>query len=173
MTEEEIRRRAASPEAVAMVVRSLQRSRRLRERAPLWLQKLAQKKERLILAFGRILVQRCQASNRRGAQCAKTAIQNKSVCRNHGGKSTGARTEEGKRRSREANLHHGERSVQGTLRAREDGVRVRQLADAVRVLGLGANVKRARGKWPEGYKPIEDEAGVLDLVQKLRIRREG
>jgi len=100
-------------------------------------------------------------------------MQNKAVCRNHGGKSTGARTESGKQRSREANLHHGQRSVQGILRAREDGVRVRQLADAVRVLGLGTKVKRVRGKWPEGYQPIEDLAGVEDLVQKLRIRREG
>jgi len=45
MTAEEIRRRAASPEAVAMVIRSLQRSKRLREQAPEWLQKLAQKKK--------------------------------------------------------------------------------------------------------------------------------
>jgi hypothetical protein len=43
MTEEEIRRRVASPEAVAMVVRSLQRSRRLREEAPPWLRKLAER----------------------------------------------------------------------------------------------------------------------------------
>ncbi|MFM7660709.1 MAG: hypothetical protein ACKO6H_08305 [Betaproteobacteria bacterium] len=45
MTEEEIRRRVASPEAVAMVVRSLQRSKRLREQAPEWLQKLARQKK--------------------------------------------------------------------------------------------------------------------------------
>ena len=135
--------------------------------------KISTTKAALILAFGQKLVPRCQATNRRGEQCLKAAIQNKSVCRNHGGKSTGARTEEGKRRSREANLIHGERSVQGMLRAREDRVRIRQLADAVRVLGLAANVKRVRGKWPEGYQPIEDEAGVLDLVQKLRIRRGG
>ena len=135
--------------------------------------KISRKKEGLILAFGRTLVPRCQATNRRGEQCAKTAIKNKSVCRNHGGRSNGAKSEEGKRRSREANLIHGERSVQGMLRAREDSVRVRQLVDAVRVLGLATNVKRVRGKWPEGYQPIEDEAGVLDLVQKLRIRRGG
>jgi len=134
--------------------------------------KLSTKKERLILVFGQTLVKRCQASNRRGKQCLKAAMQNKAVCRNHGGRSTGARSESGKQRSREANLIHGQRSVEGTLRAREDGVRVRQLADAVRVLGL-ATVKRVRGKWPEGYKPIEDMAGVEELVQKLRIRREG
>ena len=45
MTEEEIRRRVASPEAVAMVIKSLQRSKRLREEAPKWLQTLAQKKK--------------------------------------------------------------------------------------------------------------------------------
>jgi len=45
MTEEEIRRRAASPEALAMVLKSLQRSKRLREQAPKWLQKLVLQKK--------------------------------------------------------------------------------------------------------------------------------
>ena len=135
--------------------------------------KNSKKKESLILAFGRVLVPRCQASSRRGEQCRKAAMQNKAVCRNHGGRSTGARSESGKQRSREANLIHGQRSVEGTLRAREDGVRVRQLTDAARVLGLATSVKRVRGKWPEGYHPLEDMAGVEDLVQKLRIRQEG
>jgi len=133
--------------------------------------KISGKRESLILAFGRTLVPRCQASNKRGEQCRKAAIQNKAVCRNHGGRSTGAKSDAGKQRSREANLHHGQRSAQGILRAREDGVRIRQLTDAVRVLGLGANVKRVRGKWPEGYQPIEDMAGVEELVQKLVIER--
>jgi hypothetical protein len=44
MTAEEIRRRVASKEAVAMVIKSLQRSKRLREQAPAWLRKLAQQK---------------------------------------------------------------------------------------------------------------------------------
>jgi hypothetical protein len=43
MTEEEIRRRVASPQALAMVVRSLQRSKRLREEATPWLRKLAER----------------------------------------------------------------------------------------------------------------------------------
>ena len=45
MTAEEIRKRVASPEALAMVLKSLQRSKRLREQAPLWLQTVAQKKK--------------------------------------------------------------------------------------------------------------------------------
>ena len=43
MTAEEIRRRAASPEALAMVIKSLRRSKRLREQAPAWLRKLAER----------------------------------------------------------------------------------------------------------------------------------
>ena len=133
--------------------------------------KISTTKAALIRAFGKTLVPRCQATNRRSEQCRKVAVRDKSVCRNHGGRSAGAKSEEGKRRSREANLIHGERSVQGMHRAREDSVRVRQLVDAVRVLGFATNVKRVRGKWPEGYRPIEDEAGVLDLLKKLRIRQ--
>jgi len=45
MTEEEIRRRVASPEVLQMVIKSLQLSKRLREQAPKWLQSLAQKKK--------------------------------------------------------------------------------------------------------------------------------
>ena len=45
MTEEEIRERVASAEALAMVIKSLQRSNRLREQAPAWLRKLAEKKK--------------------------------------------------------------------------------------------------------------------------------
>ena len=43
MTEEEIRRRVASPEALQMVIKSLQRSKRLLEQAPPWLRKLAER----------------------------------------------------------------------------------------------------------------------------------
>ena len=45
MTEQEIRKRVTSPEALAVVVKSLQRSKRLREHAPVWLRKLAEKKK--------------------------------------------------------------------------------------------------------------------------------
>ena len=41
MTEEEIRKRVASPEVLQMVIKSLKRSKRLREEAPEWLRKLA------------------------------------------------------------------------------------------------------------------------------------
>jgi hypothetical protein len=45
MTEEEIRKRVASPEVLQMVIKSLKRSKRLREQAPPWLRKLAEKEK--------------------------------------------------------------------------------------------------------------------------------
>jgi len=45
MTEEEIRKRVASPEVLQIVIKSLKRSKRLREQAPEWLQKLVEKKK--------------------------------------------------------------------------------------------------------------------------------
>ena len=44
MTDEEIRRRVAK-EALVMVIKSLQRSKRLREQAAEWLRKLAEKEK--------------------------------------------------------------------------------------------------------------------------------
>ena len=49
---------------------------------------------------------RCGAKNRRGSPCQQPAMEN-GRCRLHGGKSTGARTAEGRRRIAQANLKHG------------------------------------------------------------------
>ena len=44
---------------------------------------------------------RCQARNRRGTRCGAQAIVNKRVCKFHGGKSTGPKTEAGKLKAAE------------------------------------------------------------------------
>jgi len=133
--------------------------------------KISTTKERLILAFGRTLVQRCQAANRRGEQCRKAAMQNKAVCRNHGGKSAGATTESGKQRSRKANWIHGNRSAEAVMKASKDAARIRELADALGVLNALNTNERFRGAWPSNYTPIHDMAGVEELVQKLVIEQ--
>jgi hypothetical protein len=45
-------------------------------------------------------------------RCKNVAIKGKRVCYLHGGKSTGAKTEQGKRRSKYARLQHGDYSAQ-------------------------------------------------------------
>lgn len=64
-------------------------------------------------------IARCQArSKRSGEQCRKTACRGKSVCRTHGGTSTGPKTDAGKARCAEAKTVHGrERRTMRVLRA--------------------------------------------------------
>ena len=53
-------------------------------------------------------VPRCQALSKRSQeQCRKAAIRGKSVCRVHGGLSTGAKSEEGRKRCAKAKFVHG------------------------------------------------------------------
>jgi len=53
---------------------------------------------------------RCGAKTRAGCACRQPAMKN-GRCRLHGGKSTGARTAEGRRRARTARLVHGRRTA--------------------------------------------------------------
>jgi hypothetical protein len=56
---------------------------------------------------------KCQAKAKStGQRCKNVAIKGKRVCYLHGGKSTGAKTEQGKRRSKYARLRHGDYSAQ-------------------------------------------------------------
>ena len=53
-------------------------------------------------------VPRCQALSKRSQeQCRKAAIRGKSVCRMHGGRSTGPKSEEGRKRCAKAKFVHG------------------------------------------------------------------
>lgn len=62
----------------------------------------------LLTAGGRIRCFRCQArSKRHGGQCGAPAERGRQVCRFHGGRSTGPKTAEGRRRCAEAKLVHG------------------------------------------------------------------
>lgn len=69
---------------------------------------VALKEASLLTAGGRISCPRCQAvSKRHGRQCGAPAIRGQRVCRNHGGKSTGAKTAAGRQRCADAKLVHG------------------------------------------------------------------
>ena len=54
--------------------------------------------------------QRCLAKTRQRTPCQNPAIEGRSRCKLHGGKSTGPRTPEGKARSIAAHTKHGRRS---------------------------------------------------------------
>ena len=62
----------------------------------------------MTLAAGRIRCRRCQAlSKRTKRQCGAPAVRDKRVCRFHGGKSTGPKTKEGRKRCGIAKTVHG------------------------------------------------------------------
>jgi len=65
--------------------------------------------EKYITLFGQDTpAPRCQAQSKRSKrQCRKAAIRGKQVCRIHGGKSTGPRTEQGRKGCAEAKTVHG------------------------------------------------------------------
>ena len=57
---------------------------------------------------GRVVCQRCQAKSKRTKlQCAAPALKGKRVCKTHGGRSSGPRTEAGRQRCAEAKTIHG------------------------------------------------------------------
>ena len=60
------------------------------------------------IAAGRITAPRCRAKAKHSQQqCRKAAMRGKRVCRVHGGKSTGPRSEQGRERCAEAKTVHG------------------------------------------------------------------
>ena len=62
----------------------------------------------MTLAAGRIRCRRCQAlSKRTKQQCGAPSVREKRVCRFHGGKSTGPKTKEGRKRCASAKTVHG------------------------------------------------------------------
>jgi len=62
---------------------------------------------------GRICCTQCSAQSKRTKQqCRSPAMRDKKVCRIHGGKSTGPKTEEGRKRCAEAKTVHGKETRQ-------------------------------------------------------------
>ena len=121
----------------------------------------------LVTAGGRIRCPRCQAKNRAGNQCAKPAMRGKRVCRNHGGRSTGAKTSEGMARIKAANTTHGRSTPEGRERATAQAARIRELEDALIVLEAIPEGQRTRGPKPKAYRPVRTIADVRRLVRRI------
>jgi len=108
----------------------------------------------LITAGGKIRCRRCKAqSSRTKLQCSKPALKGKSVCQFHGGRSTGPKTKEGKRRIRDAHWVHGEATLEARQNHREASARIAMLEQ------LGWHLKMFRGNKTRGRKP----AGYIKL----------
>jgi len=95
---------------------------------------------------------RCGAKTRAGCACRQPAMKN-GRCRLHGGKSTGARTADGRRRARTARLVHGRRTAAAIgLRSAAAAVnrRLAWMTEIARELSAGHGVDRSNPTPPLG-----------------------
>ena len=110
----------------------------------------------VVLAGGRIRCRQCTAKSKRTQQqCKAPAMRTKRVCRIHGGKSTGAKTPDGKLKIAMAHTKHGqetrairkERSmVLGELSLIEDWMYALKMTDMPRIRGRKSNHYHAIAK---------------------------
>jgi hypothetical protein len=116
---------------------------------------------------GRVECNQCQArSSRTKLQCRAPAIKGKRVCKWHGGRSTGPKTEAGRQRCAEAKTIHGRE----TREARTE----RSLASArLAVLeAVGFSIGLLSGTRTRGVKPnrMADACPELQALQKAFVK---
>jgi hypothetical protein len=105
----------------------------------------------IVTAGGKIRCRRCKAqSSRTKLQCAKPALKGKSVCGNHGGYSTGPRSNEGKERIRSAHWKHGRETLEAKAKRSAGLTRLRKIEDVMVESGL-FKIQRSKGRKPNGH----------------------
>ena len=110
-----------------------------------------QKQTWLCTAGNKIHCRRCQATSKlTRLQCGAPALSGKRVCRFHGGRSTGPRTEAGKARIAAALTVHGHSTRQAQRELSEELVQLAILEETGRLVGLITG-PRSRGRRP-GYR---------------------
>ena len=114
---------------------------------------------------GRVICQRCQAKSKRTKlQCAAPALKGKRVCKTHGGRSTGPKTEAGRQRCAVAKTIHGRE----TRETRTE----RSLASArLAVLeAIGFSIGLMSGTRTRGVKPNRMTEAYPELQSFLKQR---
>ena len=97
---------------------------------------------------GRVVCTRCQAKSKRTKlQCAAPALKGKRVCKTHGGRSTGPRTEAGRQRCAEAKTIHGRETREARNERSLASARLAVLEQAGHELGFMGGT-RTRGIKP-------------------------
>ena len=121
----------------------------------------------LITLGGRVSCQRCQAKSKRTKlQCAAPALKGKRVCKTHGGRSTGPKTEVGRQRSGANKLVHG-RETREARNERSLGLaRIAVLREVGFALGFMSG-PRTRGRQPDRMAEAYPELQALFKRKKI------
>ena len=121
----------------------------------------------LLTASGRIRCRRCTAqSTRSGRQCARPALKTSQTqkCQFHGGRGSGPKTAEGRRRIAAVHTVHGRDTKVARADRSAAAARVRRLVDAAYLLGM-IQGPRPPGRKAAGYLPVRT---LEDLRQMVR-----
>ena len=119
----------------------------------------------LSTAGGKITCPRCQATSKRTKlQCGRPALKGKNVCDFHGGKSTGPKTEEGKERSRQANIKSGEYTQESRQRHNRALLNLAYMEEMIHMLGM-TSADRTRGPKPAGYTRLTSLTELMRAIE--------
>ena len=122
----------------------------------------------LITLGGRVICQRCQAKSKRTKlQCASPALKGKRVCKTHGGRSTGPKTEAGRQRCAEAKTIHGRETRAARTERSLSSARLAVLEQAGHELGFMGGT-RTRGIKPHKMGQVFPE--LQEAVRRLRFK---
>ena len=120
------------------------------------------------LAGGHITCNQCQATSKRSRQrCKAPAIKGKAVCRTHGGRSTGPKTEAGRQRCAEAKTIHGRETREARTDRSLASARLAVLEAVGHKLGF-MNGTRTRGRKPDRMAEAYPE--LQEMVRHLQIK---
>jgi hypothetical protein len=110
---------------------------------------------------GRVTCQRCQAQSKRTKlQCAAPALKGKRVCKTHGGRSTGPKTEAGRQRCAEAKTIHGHETREARTERSLASARLAVLEAVGFSIGLMSG-ERTRGRRPDRMAEAYPELQAL------------
>jgi len=120
-------------------------------------------------AGGKIHCPRCQAySKRTKLQCGAPAEHGKKVCRFHGARSTGPKSEEGRLRIARGKIQHGNETRQARAERSDMSAKILAMEDILFLI-KAANGSRTRGRKPANYTPITTLEAAFEYMAKHPI----
>ena len=122
-----------------------------------------------VIAGGHIACNQCQAMSKRSRQrCKAPAMKGKAVCRTHGGRSSGPKTEAGRQRCTEAKTTHGRETCKTRNERSLGSARLAVLEAVGFSIGLMSG-GRSRGRRPDRMAEVFPELQTL-LKQRFKFR---
>ncbi len=118
---------------------------------------------------GRVTCQRCQAKSKRTKlQCSAPALKGKRVCKTHGGRSTGPKTEVGRQRCAQAKTIHGRETREARAERKLASARLAVLEEVGFSICLLIGT-RTRGVKPHKMTQVMPE--LQEMVRRIRIKK--